>query len=89
MTLTLTLMKTFLFARGARCDDIAMTLKDESLLTAYLDGALEPDERSLVESALLLDPELAERLRGLAAVHELVAGLPRPVLRAVMKRRGL
>src|SRR3984957_4937530 len=57
-----------------------MTLKDESLLTAYLDGELEPDERSSIESALLDDPELARRLRQLVAVHELVAGLHRPVL---------
>ncbi len=57
-----------------------MTLKDESLLTAYLDGELEPDERSSIESALLDDPELARRLRQLAGVRELIAGLPRPVL---------
>jgi hypothetical protein len=56
-----------------------MTLHDESLLTAYLDGELAPDERALVESALLSDPELAEQFRQLTAVHELVAGLPRPV----------
>ena len=57
-----------------------MTLKDESLLTAYLDGELEPDERVSIESALLVDPELARRLRQLSEVHELIAGLPRPVL---------
>jgi len=57
-----------------------MTFKDESLLTAYLDGELEPDERSSIESALLDDPKLARRLRQLGAVRELVAGLPRPVL---------
>jgi hypothetical protein len=57
-----------------------MTLKDESLLTAYLDGELEPDQRSSVESALLDDPELARRLRQLSEVHELIAGLPRPIL---------
>jgi hypothetical protein len=57
-----------------------MTLDDESVLTAYLDGALEPDERSALELALVLDPALAQRLRGLSAVRDLVAGLPRPVL---------
>jgi anti-sigma factor RsiW len=57
-----------------------MTFNDETLLSAYLDGELEPDERSLIESALLDDPELARRLRELGAVHDLVAGLPRPVL---------
>jgi hypothetical protein len=57
-----------------------MTLNDESLLTAYLDGELEPDQKLSVESALLADPELARRVRRLAAVRELVAGLPRPQL---------
>ena len=57
-----------------------MTLKDESLLTAYLDGELEADERLSIESALLDDSELALRLRQLTEVHELVAGLPRAVL---------
>ena len=57
-----------------------MTLKDESLLTAYLDGELEPDERSSIESALLDDPELARGSASFAAVHELIAGLPRPRL---------
>src|SRR4051812_21215633 len=55
-----------------------MTLDDESLLSAYLDGELDPDQRSSIEAALLADPELAEQLRRLAAVRELVAGLPRP-----------
>jgi hypothetical protein len=59
-----------------------MTLRDESLLTAYLDGELGPEDRSLVESAVMSDPELAEQLRQLAAVHELVAALPRPVFPA-------
>src|SRR4051812_5255 len=57
-----------------------MTLKDESSLTAYLDGELESDERSSVESALLSDPELAAELGRLAAVRDLVGGLSRPVL---------
>jgi hypothetical protein len=57
-----------------------MTLNDESLLTAYLDGELEPDERLSIESALLDNPALARRLRELTQVHELIAGLPRPAL---------
>jgi hypothetical protein len=57
-----------------------MTLNDESLLSGYLDGELGSDERSALESALLLDPELAKQLRGLSEVRGLVADLPRPVL---------
>jgi len=57
-----------------------MTQDDLSLLTAYLDGELEPDQRLSIASALLADPELAEQLRRLAAVRGLVAGLPRPAL---------
>jgi hypothetical protein len=59
-----------------------MTLRDESLLTAYLDGELGLEDRSLVESEVISDPELAEHLRQLAAVRDLVAALPRPVFSA-------
>jgi hypothetical protein len=55
-----------------------MTLHDPTLLSAYLDGELDPDERSSVESALARDPVLAEDLQRLAGVRDLVAGLPRP-----------
>ncbi len=54
-----------------------MILEDESILSAYLDGRLGPEERHAVESALLEDPRLADDLRGLAAVRDLLAGLPR------------
>jgi hypothetical protein len=57
-----------------------MKLSDESLLTAYLDGELGPVERSAVELALVSDSDLAERFRGMVSVHELIAGLPVPLL---------
>jgi len=57
-----------------------MTLDDESLLTAYLDGELAPDQRSSIESALLADPELAYGLRRLVEVRELLAGMSRPTI---------
>jgi hypothetical protein len=57
-----------------------MTPNDESVLTAYLDGELEPDQRSALESVLMMDVDLARQLRGLAEVRTLVAGLPRPSL---------
>jgi anti-sigma factor RsiW len=56
-----------------------MTLNNPSLLSAYLDGELEPDERLSIESALEGDPELAEQLRQLTAVHDLLATMPRPI----------
>lgn len=55
-----------------------MKLDDESLLSAYLDGELDPDRRAMIESALSSDPEVAGSLRRLAGVRDLVAGLPRP-----------
>ncbi len=54
-----------------------MTLDDESILSAYLDGQLGPEEQQAVESAVCADPRLAEELRSLAALRDLVAGLPR------------
>ena len=44
-----------------------MTLDDESILSAYLDGQLGPEEQQVVEAAVLDDPRLAEDLRSLAA----------------------
>lgn len=55
-----------------------MNLDDETRLSAYLDGELEPGERLEVEAALLSDPALAGRLRALERVCELVGGLPHP-----------
>jgi hypothetical protein len=54
-----------------------MNLEDETLLSAYLDGQLAPDQAHAVESALVSQPEIAEKLRGLASVRDLVAGLSR------------
>jgi hypothetical protein len=50
---------------------------DDTFLSAYLDGELDPDQQQLVDSALVSHPELAERLRALSAVHDLVVSLPR------------
>jgi len=55
-----------------------MTIDDDSLLSAYMDGQLNPDQQLLVESALVSDPQLGEELRSLTAVRDLLAGLPRP-----------
>src|SRR4051794_38694453 len=57
-----------------------MDVADESFLSAYLDGELDPAQRLAVEAALLSSPRLGERLRELAVVHELLASLPRPVV---------
>jgi hypothetical protein len=54
-----------------------MTLDDDSILSAYLDGQLGPEEQQAVESALFADPRLAEEFRGLATLRDLLAGLPR------------
>ncbi len=65
---------------------------DESFLSAYLDGQLDHLRRQQVESALVADPGLAEELRRLTAVRDLVAGLPREpsvdLAGAVMERVG-
>jgi hypothetical protein len=71
-----------------------MSSGDDTFLSAYMDGQLDSDQQQLVESALVASPALAENLRGLAAVRELVAGLHRDacadVSPAVMRRiRGL
>ena len=55
-----------------------MRLEDETLLSAYLDGELDPDQRQRVESALLSAATLADCLHGLTAVRDLVADLSRP-----------
>src|SRR5205823_13407739 len=71
-----------------------MTLDDDSLLSAYLDGQLSPDQQQLVESALVSDPQAAETLRNLTILRDLLAGLTRdgsvdviaPVLDRIRKR---
>jgi hypothetical protein len=76
----------------------AMNFDDKSFLTAYLDGALSPEQRLQVESAVLSDARLSEDLRELGAVRDLVAGLSRPapavdltdaVLARLAQRRAL
>ena len=65
---------------------------DESLLSAYLDGELGREEHEAVESFLNSDPRLAETLRGLVGVRDLLADLSRPVAGdaapEVMRRLG-
>jgi hypothetical protein len=57
-----------------------MNLEDETLLSAYLDGELDEEQRLRVELALRSSPRLAEQTHELAAVRDLVSGLPRPAL---------
>ena len=54
-----------------------MNLDDESLLSAYMDGQLDPDQHQAVESALLSNPQLSEQLRTLTILRDLVGGLSR------------
>ncbi len=55
-----------------------MNLDDDSILTAFLDGELEPSRHLRVEAALLSSPRLAARLRELTLVRDAVRGLSRP-----------
>ena len=41
-----------------------------------MDGQLDPDQQQRVESALAASPQLAEKLRGLTLVRDMVASLP-------------
>ena len=54
-----------------------MTIEDESLLSAYMDGQLSPEQQQMVESAVIADPQLGEEFRRLSLVRDLVAGLSR------------
>ncbi len=54
-----------------------MRLEDETLLSAYLDDELGPQDRLRVESALRSNPELAWRFRQLAEVREILQSLSR------------
>ena len=56
---------------------MTMTIDDDSLLSAYMDGQLSPEQQLAVESALVSDPHLGEELRSLTLVRDLLAGLPR------------
>ncbi|WP_165219149.1 anti-sigma factor family protein [Aquisphaera insulae] len=69
---------------------------DEELLSAYLDGELRDEDARRVETAIADDHRLAEALRELRAVSDLVAELPRtpspdisaPVLASLRGRAG-
>jgi hypothetical protein len=54
-----------------------MMSDDDSFLSAYMDGQLDPDEQQWVESAMVSQPRLAEQLRSLTSIRDLVAGLSR------------
>jgi hypothetical protein len=56
---------------------ITMTLDDESLLSAHMDGELDEAQQRLVESSLVSEPRLAEKLRQFHVLRDLVASLPR------------
>ncbi|QDV32439.1 anti-sigma factor family protein [Tautonia plasticadhaerens] len=55
-----------------------MSQFDETLLSAYLDGELDPESSRRVEEATRADPRLDRMLRELSQVRGLVAGLNRP-----------
>jgi hypothetical protein len=57
-----------------------MNLDDESYLSAYLDGELDPADRLAVEWSIESSPILAERLRHLAQARDAVDGLDRPAI---------
>lgn len=73
-----------------------MNNDDESFLSAYMDGQLAPDQQQGVESALVSNPQLAEKLRGFTLLRDMVAGLPRDgsvdisaqVMRQIRERHG-
>lgn len=54
-----------------------MMAHDDEILTAYLDGELEPQERREVEARLAAQPELREQLEVLRAASKAVHDLPR------------
>lgn len=60
------------------------------LLPVYLAGEASPASRSLVEAHLAGDPELAARVRALAAAsgHDAAAAAPPPELELVALRRA-
>jgi anti-sigma factor RsiW len=53
-----------------------MNQDDESFLSAYIDGELDGDQQRRVESALDANAQLAQRMRALTQVRDLVAALP-------------
>jgi anti-sigma factor RsiW len=55
-----------------------MSTDHDPLLSAYLDGQVDPDQKRRAEEVLAADPGALETLNRLAAVRDLVAGLARP-----------
>lgn len=55
-----------------------MFTPDESILSAYLDGELEPRQVRKVERAIAANPVVSEMLDDLRAVRAMVSGLSRP-----------
>jgi hypothetical protein len=54
-----------------------MSVDENTILSAWLDRQLDPDQQCLAESALAADARLAEELRALTMVRDLVSALPR------------
>jgi hypothetical protein len=52
---------------------------DQSLLSAYLDGQLAPEQHRAIESCLADDSRLAEEIQSLRHARDLVSELSRPV----------
>src|SRR5438046_3170854 len=57
-----------------------MTLDDDSLLSAYMDGQLSPDQQQLVESVLVSHPPGPGAFRDSAGLPGLPAGVARRAL---------
>jgi anti-sigma factor RsiW len=51
--------------------------RTDELLSAYLDGALSPEERARLEARLAVDADLRDRLEAMRRTVALVRGLPR------------
>ena len=52
--------------------------KRDDLLSAYLDGELDPDDTDLVEERIVMEPDSADRLAGLARTAQLAAAALAP-----------
>jgi hypothetical protein len=55
-----------------------MTIEQDFLLSAFLDGQVDPEEKRRAEAIVASDPAAAETLHSLAVVRDLVASLSRP-----------
>lgn len=59
-----------------------MNRRDDSWLSAYLDGELDDEQRAAIEARLACDPRLTREVSELARTRDLIAGLTRPRLAA-------